>query len=245
MQSVSIIIQGISRDAISFINKIIDGGLDVKYILVAPKVELHPNVVLQRKIREKVYPRKKKLFLLILIDSIRLKLFLFGIFLRTISLFKKFKLIYLNQKWDNCSDCFGYITIIHSLEGIIPENVLRKFENGLINIHPAILPNYRGLDGGLWALYESGKLGVTAYIIDKGIDTGEIIKKYELSYDDFNGITEYISKLKELKVSSYPDAISLYLSNKFLVTKPVINKKQNRGVMSKELLGTLIRKYGL
>ena len=74
---------------------------------------------------------------------------------------------------------------MYSYEGIISEKNLNRFKSGLINIHPAILPEYRGLDAGLWALKKNDKLGVTAYLLNKGIDTGPIIKRYFLNKKKF------------------------------------------------------------
>jgi len=44
-----------------------------------------------------------------------------------------------------------------------------------INIHPGILPEFRGLDPVLWSLYFEKNLGATVHIMEKGIDTGDII----------------------------------------------------------------------
>lgn len=44
-----------------------------------------------------------------------------------------------------------------------------------INIHPGILPEFRGLDPVLWSLYFEKNLGATVHLMEKGIDTGDII----------------------------------------------------------------------
>lgn len=59
---------------------------------------------------------------------------------------------------------------------ILKPATFRKPLYGAINIHPALLPNFRGLDGPFEALYHQVKeAGVTIHKIDRNIDTGKIL----------------------------------------------------------------------
>jgi methionyl-tRNA formyltransferase len=54
---------------------------------------------------------------------------------------------------------------------------------GFVNLHPSLLPKYRGAMPSLWALFNGEKkVGVTMHYIDRGIDSGDIIaqKSYVL-----------------------------------------------------------------
>lgn len=46
---------------------------------------------------------------------------------------------------------------------------------GVLNAHPGMLPEYRGVDVIYWALSTGGPLGVTIHFADRGIDTGNIV----------------------------------------------------------------------
>ena len=47
---------------------------------------------------------------------------------------------------------------------------------GAINLHPSLLPKYRGRAPLNWAILNGEKmLGLTAHWIDNGVDTGDII----------------------------------------------------------------------
>jgi len=50
---------------------------------------------------------------------------------------------------------------------------------GTVNIHTGITPEYRSADPIFWALYcgEPDKVGVTIHYIDRGIDTGPVIRQ--------------------------------------------------------------------
>ncbi|NES80852.1 MAG: hypothetical protein F6K10_05305 [Moorea sp. SIO2B7] len=70
-------------------------------------------------------------------------------------------------------------------------NILRKPilaipKIATVNIHTGILPQYRGLDSRRWAILEGGSVGVSAHLVDEGLDTGEILvrRKLELQPGD-------------------------------------------------------------
>jgi phosphoribosylglycinamide formyltransferase-1 len=53
---------------------------------------------------------------------------------------------------------------------------LRRFANRVINVHPALLPSFAGLDAIGQALDHGVRItGVTVHFVDDGVDTGPII----------------------------------------------------------------------
>lgn len=60
----------------------------------------------------------------------------------------------------------------------VSEKIFSWPKLGLINAHGGILPEYRGLDTNLWAIYEGQpqNVGVTIHQIDRDLDTGDILK---------------------------------------------------------------------
>lgn len=65
-----------------------------------------------------------------------------------------------------------YLTCIAK---IIPDFFLER--RIILNTHPGLLPNNRGVDAFKWAVLNGDQLGVTLHIIDKDIDCGKILKK--------------------------------------------------------------------
>jgi phosphoribosylglycinamide formyltransferase 1 len=61
--------------------------------------------------------------------------------------------------------------------GVLSENIINQ--NQVINCHPGIIPISRGLDSFKWAILENKRLGVTLHMIDKEVDSGEVIKVKE------------------------------------------------------------------
>lgn len=67
---------------------------------------------------------------------------------------------------------------------ILPRKVIDCFEVGVVNFHPGLIPEVRGLDALPWALHLGLPLGVTAHLIDHKVDAGRIIQQQT--------ITEYV-----------------------------------------------------
>jgi methionyl-tRNA formyltransferase len=82
------------------------------------------------------------------------------------------------------------IVYIFSFPYKIPEEILTMPRFGFINFHPSILPSYRGPDPIFWQLKNgAAETGITAYQLDKDIDTGPIIhiEKEQISPADTYG----------------------------------------------------------
>ena len=59
---------------------------------------------------------------------------------------------------------------------LIKEDVIQASKGRIFNLHPSLLPNYRGCSSLTWALINGEpETGFTYHYIDKGCDTGKII----------------------------------------------------------------------
>lgn len=238
---VSVICEKFDVGLIKFVSSLSSSKkISVKTIIVAPSLELHPLRSKQISIRKEVFDAsgvRQSLDATKLIGSLLAQLRIKSLVLRLIARFKKyslgFKVIQANEDW-SFSDTTIYkdMAVLYSFEGLLTEDVISKFGKGIINIHPAVLPGYRGLDGSLWALYEGATLGVSAYKVDVGIDTGPIIKIFKLKKMS-RTLPDYILDLKKLKYESYVESIVNFDAGIFENIDPQIDRAQNRGVMPK------------
>lgn len=65
---------------------------------------------------------------------------------------------------------------------IVPESILAIPKIGAINVHPSLLPEYRGVLAVLWALYEGRtQVGVTIHQMTVPVDTGPIVAQASLN----------------------------------------------------------------
>ncbi len=59
---------------------------------------------------------------------------------------------------------------------VIKEPLLQAFPGRILNIHPSLLPDFRGLEAWRQALDASvPEAGCTVHLVDAGVDTGEIL----------------------------------------------------------------------
>ena len=59
---------------------------------------------------------------------------------------------------------------------LLSTDFVRRFRNRIINVHPALLPSFPGLDAVGQALAHGVKVtGVTVHFVDEGVDSGPIV----------------------------------------------------------------------
>ena len=92
---------------------------------------------------------------------------------------------------------------------ILPDHVIQKYSIGIINIHPGLLPNNRGLDNIKWALYHDMPQGLTVYFIDKYVDRGQIILKKKVPVYDDDKIYHIHQRLVSMQPKVLIDALNI------------------------------------
>ena len=58
---------------------------------------------------------------------------------------------------------------------ILTPAFLSSFPQGVVNLHPALLPYNRGAHPNVWSIVERTPAGATLHWMDSGVDTGDII----------------------------------------------------------------------
>jgi phosphoribosylglycinamide formyltransferase-1 len=93
---------------------------------------------------------------------------------------------------------------------LLSADFVQRFRNRVINIHPALLPAFPGLDAIGQAL-EAGveKTGVTVHFVDEGVDTGPAILQRELAVPPGRERDELERAVHALEHELYPEAIRM------------------------------------
>ena len=95
---------------------------------------------------------------------------------------------------------------------ILSKNFLKKFKKPILNIHPSLLPKYKGLNTHKRVIENGEKYtGSTVHFVSKKLDAGKIIlqKKIKISkYDNKNTLENKILKIEH---KLYPKAIKKIL----------------------------------
>ena len=111
----------------------------------------------------------------------------------------------------------GLVCLAGFMRIISPEFV-KKYKNRIINIHPALLPAFPGLDAQKQAIECGSKYsGCTVHFVDSGVDTGPIILQSIVKIR--KGDTEKtLSKRILIKEhQAYPEAIRLFAEKKIKI----------------------------
>jgi len=81
-----------------------------------------------------------------------------------------------DEFYDQISKIAPDLMLVVAFGHVLPKKILEIPTHGAINIHASLLPKYRGPAPIQWAIMNGeAETGVTTMLMDKGLDTGEII----------------------------------------------------------------------
>ncbi|MCK4916662.1 MAG: phosphoribosylglycinamide formyltransferase [Candidatus Omnitrophica bacterium] len=91
----------------------------------------------------------------------------------------------------------------------------KKFKNKILNIHPSILPSFKGTNSIARALDFGCKVfGVTVHFVNEHLDNGPIILQDSFAISQNTCLKSLAIKIHKLEHKSYPLAVKLIEDNK-------------------------------
>jgi phosphoribosylglycinamide formyltransferase-1 len=101
---------------------------------------------------------------------------------------------------------------------IISPNFVRRYRMRIMNIHPALLPSFRGLHAQKQALDYGVKVtGCTVHFIDEGVDTGPIILQKAVPIMDGDDEESLSARILEQEHQLYPEAVRKFCQGKIKI----------------------------
>ena len=93
--------------------------------------------------------------------------------------------------------------------GIMRSATLDACGNGILNCHPGVLPQYKGMDVVHWAVLEGAwnHLGATVHVMNKGIDTGPVLNYLTVDSRRFKSLGQLRNGISALKVHTLVDTV--------------------------------------
>ena len=92
---------------------------------------------------------------------------------------------------------------------------IRRYKNKIINIHPALLPSFKGAHGIKDAFDYGVKLtGITVHFVDEKIDHGPIILQESSPIKDKDTVRSLEDRIHKIEHRLYPEAIRLFTEGK-------------------------------
>ncbi len=112
----------------------------------------------------------------------------------------------------------GLVCLAGFMRIISPEFV-KKYKNRIINIHPALLPAFPGLDAQKQAIeYGLKYSGCTVHFVDSGVDTGPIILQSIVKIKKGDTEKTLSKRILAKEHQAYPEAIRLFAEKKIKIS---------------------------
>lgn len=109
---------------------------------------------------------------------------------------------------------------------MIPSEVLKIPRLGCLNIHPALLPKYRGRFSTVHALFNNEKYtGVSAHWMDEGIDSGPIIFQEKFKIEKEDTAKSLYDKFTKVGTNIFVKFVTYWMKGKKISSKQQ-NKKE-------------------
>jgi len=101
---------------------------------------------------------------------------------------------------------------------IISTEFVNEYKFRIMNIHPALLPSFRGLHAQKQALDYGVKVsGCTVHFVNDEVDTGPIILQQAVNIYTTDTEDDISNRILELEHKLYPQAVKLFAENKLKV----------------------------
>ena len=118
----------------------------------------------------------------------------------------------------------GLICLAGFMRIISPE-FIKKYKNRVLNIHPAILPAFPGLDAQKQAIDHGVKYsGCTVHFADDGVDSGPIIVQAIVRVKDDDTEETLAKRILAKEHKAYSEAVKLIAENKIKVVGRKVKK---------------------
>jgi phosphoribosylglycinamide formyltransferase 1 len=96
--------------------------------------------------------------------------------------------------------------------------LINKYKNRIINIHPALLPSFKGTHG-IKDAYDYGVkvTGVSVHFVDDGLDSGPIIMQEAITIKQDDTIETVEENIHAIEHKIYPVAVKYFCEGRILI----------------------------
>lgn len=112
---------------------------------------------------------------------------------------------------------------------LLSQEFVHRFKNKILNIHPALLPSFKGTHGIKDAYRYGVKVtGVTVHFVDEDLDSGPIILQEAVDIDPDDSVEELEEKIHKVEHKIYPEAVKYFCEDRLEIDGrrvKILNKK--------------------
>ena len=118
------------------------------------------------------------------------------------------------------------LVVLAGFMRLLSGHFIKEYKNKIINIHPALLPSFKGTQGVKDALDNGVKVtGVTIHFVDEHLDNGPIILQKCVDIKDDDTEESLLKRVHKEEHKIYPEAIKLFVEGKLKVEGRKVVKK--------------------
>ncbi|MFM2200738.1 MAG: trifunctional purine biosynthetic protein adenosine-3 [Pseudomonadota bacterium] len=97
---------------------------------------------------------------------------------------------------------------------ILSPQLVKKWHKKMINIHPSLLPNFKGANAVLDALNAQAKItGCTTHFVSEEVDAGEIILQSQVTIATDDNLASLSAKILDQEHIIYPRSLKIVCEN--------------------------------
>lgn len=97
---------------------------------------------------------------------------------------------------------------------ILSPQLVKKWHKKMINIHPSLLPNFKGANAVLDALNAQVKItGCTTHFVSEEVDSGEIILQSQVPIASDDNLASLSAKILDQEHLIYPHSLKIVCEN--------------------------------
>jgi len=177
------------------------------------KIPINPAVIISNKSNAKGLTIAKKMGVqTVVIDSSKYKGNRLQFDKEIISILRKYKVTPTN----------GLVCLAGFMR-IISPYFIKEYKNKILNIHPALLPAFPGLDAQKQAIEFGAKYsGCTVHFVDEGVDTGPIIIQEIVKIGNKDTEKTLTKKILSKEHEIYPKAVELFAKKKLSIKGRIV-----------------------
>ena len=104
------------------------------------------------------------------------------------------------------------LIILAGFMRILSGHFVNEYKNKILNIHPALLPAFKGANG-IKDAYEADVdvTGVTVHFVTEELDTGPIILQEKVSINKDDTLETLEKKIHKVEHEMYPEAVRMFI----------------------------------
>lgn len=112
----------------------------------------------------------------------------------------------------------GGLVCLAGFMRIISPEFVRHYKMRILNIHPALLPSFPGLDAQKQAVEYGVKVsGCTVHFVDEGVDSGPVILQKTVQVMERDSEETLSARILEQEHQAYPEVVRLFSEGRLKV----------------------------